>query len=66
DSIANNYSPAARDFSTHYIYKLNNSSEYSEAGQPENLSGLSYQKPPYQNLRIVKKRDLWNTLWKPK
>uniref|UniRef100_A0A8C5PIE1 AAA+ ATPase domain-containing protein n=1 Tax=Leptobrachium leishanense TaxID=445787 RepID=A0A8C5PIE1_9ANUR len=40
--------------------------EYSEAAAPENLSGLSYQKTPYQNLRIVKKKDLRNTSCKPK
>ncbi|KAM8971996.1 dynein axonemal heavy chain 3-like [Pelodytes ibericus] len=57
DSIANNYSPAARDFSTHSIYKRTSITEYSELNRLENQLGLSCQKPPYQNLKIAKKRD---------
>ncbi|XP_053575219.1 dynein axonemal heavy chain 3-like [Bombina bombina] len=53
DSIANNYSPAARDFSTHYIYKLISSNEYSEYNRIKSLLGA--QKPVYsQNLHTVK------------
>ncbi|XP_053321162.1 dynein axonemal heavy chain 3-like [Spea bombifrons] len=65
DAIANNYSPAARDFSTHSVYKLNRITEHSEANRLENTAGLSCQKALYRNLRIVKKKDAWNILCKP-
>ncbi|MEE6480199.1 hypothetical protein FKM82_012486 [Ascaphus truei] len=66
DSIANNYSPAARDFSTNYIYKITSLNEHSEPKTLEDPTGLLSQKPPYQDLRIVKKKDAQNTLCKPK
>ncbi|XP_031754732.1 dynein heavy chain 3, axonemal [Xenopus tropicalis] len=54
DSIANNYSPAARDFSTHFVYKLNSVNEYTEPNRVENITG--FQKPLYSDLRTVKKK----------
>ncbi|XP_073479664.1 dynein axonemal heavy chain 3-like [Aquarana catesbeiana] len=66
DSIANNYSPAARDFSTHSVYKHQSNNEYSELCKPENQVRLLCQKPPYQDLRISKKKDSCYTLYKRK
>ncbi|KAM4676017.1 dynein axonemal heavy chain 3-like [Discoglossus pictus] len=66
DSIANNYSPAARDFSTHYIHKLISSNELSEPTKLENPARLLCLKSPYQDLRIGKKRDALNKLRNPK
>ncbi|XP_018409373.1 PREDICTED: dynein heavy chain 3, axonemal-like [Nanorana parkeri] len=66
DSIANNYSPAARDFSTHSLHKHQSNNEYSELYRLENQVGLLCQKPPYQDLGIVKKKDTSYTLYKRK
>ncbi|XP_068129764.1 dynein axonemal heavy chain 3-like [Hyperolius riggenbachi] len=65
DSIANNYSPTAKDFTTHSLYKLNSNNEHSELCRLENQERLC-QKAPYQDLRIVKKKDAWHTLYKRK
>ncbi|XP_073413059.1 dynein axonemal heavy chain 3-like [Dendrobates tinctorius] len=66
DSIANNYSPAARDVSTHSVYKLSNINEHSELCRQENPTGLLCHKPPYQDLRIVKKKNALHKMSKRK
>ncbi|XP_073507678.1 dynein axonemal heavy chain 3-like [Phyllobates terribilis] len=66
DSIANNYSPAARDFSTHSVYKLSTINEHSEQCRQENPTGLLCHKPPYQYLRIVKKKNALHKMSKRK
>ncbi|XP_075130611.1 dynein axonemal heavy chain 3-like [Leptodactylus fuscus] len=66
DSIANNYSPAARNISTHSVYKLNNGKKHSELCRQENPTGLLCQKPPYQELQIVKKKNALHKMSKRK
>ncbi|KAM4037486.1 dynein axonemal heavy chain 3-like [Anomaloglossus baeobatrachus] len=66
DSIANNYSPAARNVSTQSVYKLSTINEHSELCRQENPTGLLYQKPPYQDLRIVKKKNALHKISKRK
>ncbi|OCT88789.1 hypothetical protein XELAEV_180174174mg, partial [Xenopus laevis] len=56
DSIANNYSPAARDFSTYYVYKLNSLNECTEQNRVENVTGFRFPKNVNPELRTVKKK----------
>ncbi|GCB80432.1 hypothetical protein scyTo_0018116 [Scyliorhinus torazame] len=54
DSIGNNYSPAARDYSTYHIYKLLNSCESLELQSSEDPEYSPSPKYPHQGARTLK------------